>query len=360
MDNSEKHYFPGSNTSEGFYSLFQYILPIKEAKKIFYIKGGPGTGKSSCMKKIGQLFKDKGYNIEYFHCSSDNESLDALVIKELKVELLDGTAPHINDPKCPGAVGEILDFGTSLNKEGLSIEKNNILNTNKDISNTFKRSYRYLESARSIIKDWTECNKNSLNMNKLILLKNDLNSKIFNKIGHINEYKEPRHLFATAFTPNGIISYIENIIEDIDNVYVLKGDPGSGKNDTLNFLKDQCLMNGLYVEVYHDPFIPSRIEHIVIPKLNTAILSSNEINKDYVFKYSNVIDMNALISPSSLYKSYLKEDIPVFYSLIDKALKNLTNCKKLHDKLESYYINNIDFNVVNDLCNSVIRRLENY
>ena len=57
-------YFAGGNTARGFYSLFD--SNIADLDRIFILKGGPGTGKSSLMKKIGTLDSEKGYNIEYF------------------------------------------------------------------------------------------------------------------------------------------------------------------------------------------------------------------------------------------------------------------------------------------------------
>lgn len=86
--------FPGGNTSKGFYSFYRYILGQEEARRIICIKGGPGTGKSSLMKKIAQTFNEKGYDIERHHCSSDNNSLDGVVVKGLNIAILDGTAPH--------------------------------------------------------------------------------------------------------------------------------------------------------------------------------------------------------------------------------------------------------------------------
>ena len=69
----QKHYFLGGNTSKGFYSLYRSILSQDEARRIICIKGGPGTGKSSLMKKVGNLFFEKGYNVEYHHCSSGQQ-----------------------------------------------------------------------------------------------------------------------------------------------------------------------------------------------------------------------------------------------------------------------------------------------
>lgn len=86
--------FLGGNTSQGFFSYYDYILSQEEAAKIICIKGGPGVGKSTFMKKIGKEMLDRGYDVEYMHCSSDNNSLDGVVVPEIKVALLDGTAPH--------------------------------------------------------------------------------------------------------------------------------------------------------------------------------------------------------------------------------------------------------------------------
>jgi MoxR-like ATPase len=89
-----RHMFPGGNTSLGFFSYYDYILSQDEATRIICIKGGPGVGKSTFMRKIGEEMQKRGYNVEFMHCSSDNNSLDGVVIPAIKVALLDGTAPH--------------------------------------------------------------------------------------------------------------------------------------------------------------------------------------------------------------------------------------------------------------------------
>ena len=62
------HYFPGNNTPEGFFSYYSYILDQKEAKRIYCIKGGPGSGKSTFMRKIGEEFLDRGMNVDFLAC----------------------------------------------------------------------------------------------------------------------------------------------------------------------------------------------------------------------------------------------------------------------------------------------------
>ncbi|MBE3581342.1 MAG: ATPase [Thermoanaerobacteraceae bacterium] len=85
--------FPGGNTCYGFYSFYDYIIE-PDATRIFVVKGGPGVGKSTFMRKIGETMLARGFDVEFHCCSSDNNSLDAVVIPGIKVALIDGTAPH--------------------------------------------------------------------------------------------------------------------------------------------------------------------------------------------------------------------------------------------------------------------------
>jgi len=91
-----KKVFPGGNTSQGFYSFYNYILG-PEGKKMFILKGGPGVGKSTFIKQVAKVMLDKGYDLEFHYCSSDNDALDGVVIPKLKIAVIDGTAPHAAD-----------------------------------------------------------------------------------------------------------------------------------------------------------------------------------------------------------------------------------------------------------------------
>lgn len=356
MKGNIKHFFPGNNTSQGFFSFYNYILPQEKAKRIICLKGGPGTGKSTLIKKVGEHFNNCGFDIEYHHCSSDDSSLDALLINNINIAILDGTSPHIVDPINPGAVDEILNLGECLNEKELTNIKTEIINTNEKISNTFKKAYSYFYAARSIHNIWSNCNLKSLNNSKINKLIEDLNLNIFKK-NRLSYLGSERHLFVTAFTPNGIITYIDDIYKNIDNLYVLNGGPGLKKTKILTSIYKEAITRGYFVEVFHDPLIPKRIEHVFIPELSTAILTSNEINKKnlpgiqiYLENFINHNNNSILI----------KEDIKNFYMLLNEGLNILKKAKILHDELEEYYNPNIDFDKLNVIEDKLIYKLKKY
>lgn len=348
--------FPGGNTSKGFYSFYRYILGQEEARRIICIKGGPGTGKSSLMKKIASHFNEKGYDIEYHHCSSDNNSLDGIVIKGLNVAILDGTAPHVVDPVNPGAVDEILNMGECWNELGFKEFRKNIIDINKEVGKTFRRAYRFIGAAKAVHDDLSNYNNEALNNGKLNKLMEDLKEKIFTTPVTGNAYE--RHLFATAFTPDGIVTFVDTILKGYEKVYVLNGGPGTGKTEVLEYLSKEALKRGLSVQFFHDPLIPERLEHIFIPELSTAIITSNEINQKK-FEGTQIYMDNLLNSHGiSKNKEEIKYDTELFYELLNKALKLISSAKLLHDQMETYYVPNMNFDKINEVTRNVIEKLE--
>ena len=94
-----RHYFPGNNTPQGFFSYYSYILGQREASRIICLKGGPGTGKSTFLKNIGRQLEKAEVGVDYLHCSADENSLDGILVPEKGIAILDGTSPHVIDPK---------------------------------------------------------------------------------------------------------------------------------------------------------------------------------------------------------------------------------------------------------------------
>ena len=68
MPGKTRHYFPGNNTPQGFFSYYGYILEQRDAEKIYCLKGGPGLGKSTFMRRIGETLVQEGEDVDFLHC----------------------------------------------------------------------------------------------------------------------------------------------------------------------------------------------------------------------------------------------------------------------------------------------------
>ena len=87
-------YFLGANSPTGFYSLYDHLLPPEQARAIYILKGGPGCGKSTLMRKVAAGGPEAGLETEYILCSGDPDSLDAVVFPDKAAAIVDGTAPQ--------------------------------------------------------------------------------------------------------------------------------------------------------------------------------------------------------------------------------------------------------------------------
>ena len=140
----EEKYFCAVNSGAGFVSYYNEL--IKKAERVFIIKGGPGTGKSSFMRKIAESAKRVEKRVVSFYCSSDPESLDAVIIGG-KTLILDGTSPHAVETVIPGARDDIIDLGAFWDSASLVVNKKRIKYLSERKKRCFKRAYLYLSAA---------------------------------------------------------------------------------------------------------------------------------------------------------------------------------------------------------------------
>lgn len=70
------------------------VPSITEGVKRYFIKGRPGTGKSTMLKKIAKAVSELGYDVELYSCGFDPDSKDMVISRELNFAIFDSTAPH--------------------------------------------------------------------------------------------------------------------------------------------------------------------------------------------------------------------------------------------------------------------------
>lgn len=74
----------------------------------YLIKGRPGSGKSTMLKKLVTAVTDRGFDVEVYHCGFDPNSLDMVIVRELGFAIFDSTKPHEYFPEREG--DEIIDM----------------------------------------------------------------------------------------------------------------------------------------------------------------------------------------------------------------------------------------------------------
>ena len=92
-------FFVGANSGDGFRNLFPEMVDIEDTYDLMVLKGGPGVGKNTFMREVVRAMEAAGTAVERLWCSGDPDSLDGVVLPELRCAVVDGTSPHGSETK---------------------------------------------------------------------------------------------------------------------------------------------------------------------------------------------------------------------------------------------------------------------
>ncbi|MEG1458411.1 MAG: hypothetical protein RR056_04800 [Acetivibrio sp.] len=344
---SKRHMFPGGNTSQGFVNFFDGIFPNWEFKKKCYIlKGGPGVGKNTFMKYIGQVAEEKDLDVEYFHCASDSTSFDGVRIPDLGIAVLDGTAPHTMDPIYPGAFDQIWNLGDFLQEKKLTEKKEEIVYYNEQNQFCYKKTFGYLRAAGALENISTDIYKKSLEDTKLQThVEHLFLSPPKSVSSRISSF---RKLFYSAFTPLGLIDYAPSLPAE-DLIFYLDGPEPIG-GIYLNLALKYALNHGYHGEIFYSPLLPDQPLHLAIKDLNMYLTTKKPAVSTETILLSSFTDTSYLAREEEHLNFQRQEK----NKLLEAATSSLKESKNLHDKLEDIYHDCIDFSSVDAYCEKKI------
>lgn len=363
----QRMFYPGGNTCRGFHSFYDYII-APDATRIFVIKGGPGVGKSSFMKALGAELHAMGHNIELHWCSSDNDSLDGLVLPDYAIALLDGTSPHVVDPKNPGCVDEIVHLGDYWQEPLLVANKDRILSYNQLVARYFRLAYIRLREARSVWSELAECTTGAVSDAALFEMSRILRRLLLDSAAESDQIPaKSRHLFASAITPGGIQQKLSTLIEPDFRIIALRGLPGFGVRRLLSGLQARAADENIPAEVYHSPFDPAWPEALIFRSAKTAIVDDSGLISDYaplfaqtpaaaVYDLSDLADHTALIR----FETEIGDALNRLAICLQAAVGFIHLAKLTHDEMETCYIPAMDFSRVDEKRREILARILGY
>jgi hypothetical protein len=358
MNGNVLHFYAGGNTSQGFANLFDSSL--QGLDRLYILKGGPGTGKSTIIREIGDFINKQGFDIWLLHCASDNDSLDGLIVPALKAGIVDGTAPHVIEPKVPGAVEQYVNLGEAWDSAKLTERRAEIERIGAEIQSAYDRAYAGFAEALRIHDEWEAIYIEHMDFEKADQLTQDLKGKLFGD-GRLEKKATVYRRFLGAATPKGAADFVPNLTEGLKR-YLIKGRAGSGKSTMLKKLAAEAEARGFDAEIYHCGFDPNSLDMVVVRELGFAIFDSTAPHEYFPDRDTDeIIDMYELCIEPGTDERYASEvaDISARYKAKMKASTgHLAEAKALHDELEAIYVSAMDFRVVDRMKEQIRQELE--
>ena len=340
-------YFIGGNTKNGFVGYGDEIFAPYE--RMYIIKGGPGTGKSTFMKKVCALAEEKGYPAVKYHCSSDPTSLDAVCIDGLSLCITDGTAPHAYDGKYMGCRDNILNFGMFWNTDFLKSCFHIIKEIDTEKKNAYNALYRLLHGM------------SEANREKLTLLKECyLNDKAFKAVLRIMSNYESGECFSvshrqiTSLGMRGRVS-LNTYKALAEHKWYIYDKRGISPLVFETFLSVSRLMN-LKTYVSHDTSL--NIDGMYFPDIKLSLTLSEEdegaeigsktINTERFIGHGEYVNNRGKIR----FLSSLEQ------SIMPMCLKECDRIKNAHFALEDIYSQSMDYMSLNDYTERIIKEMK--
>lgn len=334
------NFFLGANSGEGFRNFFPQLVDLEEAHDLMILKGGPGVGKATFLKEVGRSMEQAGAVVEYLRCSGDPDSLDGLVLPELHCAIADGTAPHALEPKYPAAVDRIVNLGRFYDLTAAKAAREEVKRLIRGGQESYARAYHYLRAARQVELDAVHTVQKTFDRDRADRRLEGILSRELRRRGR--EQGRTIWRFLGSITCQGSVWRFDSVDTLCPRVYEF-ADTWELAGKLLERLRRRATDLGWDVIACAAPEEPTRLEHLLIPDLGLAFITSRP-GMDYGKKPFRRIRLDAMTAPEG--KGRLRFQARMAKLLREEAIIALREAKQIHDELEAVYNPYVDFDGV--------------
>lgn len=319
-----KRYFVNAHTAKGMIDRLHNNL--QGIENIYVIVSDSLQYSTRLFQKLMMKFTDKV--VEVLINIDDTNEIDGIIVRDASLAVI--RKQIINTP-IEHSEEFVLFNNDNERMKALSLEKQKI----------YDEAYRHFASGLKIHEQLEKIYINEMDFSKADVIIDRLINEIF---AHLRKEQYERfyvfeRFFATN-TPDGIVNFMEPIVEKINKRYFLKGRAGTGKSYLIKKILEQCHNRSIPVEIFRCSLDPGSIDMIVIGNDEFAIfdatppheLTPSRENDVLIDLYKEVVRPNTdekyvdIILP--LQKAYKEE--------MQLGLKQLTKVKRIleNDKNE--------------------------
>lgn len=355
MYTQQTHYFLGANTPDGFYSMYDELIDIMASDTLFIIKGVPGLEKSGFLMKIADKMIDNNLHVELIHCSGNPDSLDAINIPALGVAYVNSTYPHLIEAKYPAVMEQYINLCSLYDSNKIKLRKTEIAELDRECVCLYNRAFNCISAAWGVMREMSGH-----------IIDEDVYGTIHRRAKGIISREVPKagktkgktvKRFLSALTYEGLICRFDTVKSLADKIYVLDNDL-SLSHVLLSDIAEAASNAGHDIILCPSPFDPEIIEHIIIPKLSLAFVSSSRYIA-YEGDYYRHIRLDAMAEGEKLksFKTRIRFSKKIAGILIQEAADTLADARVARDKMEAIYNSYLDLDKLNSLAYAHINLL---
>lgn len=348
------NFFVGANSGDGFQNLFPQMVDIEDTYDFMVLKGGPGVGKNTFMREVGRAMEQAGTAVEYLWCSGDPDSLDGVVLPEIRCAVVDGTSPHVIEPKYPAAVDRYVDLGRFYDLTAAKAAAEEVKTHTHAYQAAYVRAYHSLKAARQVELDAVAAVRGSFDAQRAARRVDGIIQRELRQKG--GQAGKTTWRFLGSVTHRGYIWRFDSVDALCPKVYEF-ADSWELAGPALARLHAAAVEKGWDTIACPSPEEPGRIEHLLVPGLGVAFVTSRP-GMDYGKKPFRRVRLDAMAEVEG--KARLRFQNRMTALLREEGVSALKEAKANHDKLEAVYNPYVDFDGVRALAAMETGRLLSY
>ena len=350
-------FFLGANTPQGFYSLYEQEL--RSYSRLYILKGGPGCGKSTFIKAVTEALAAQGEDYEPICCSSDPDSLDGAIFPALDTAIVDGTSPHVFEPKYALSGQYYVDLSRFADLGGIYANSQEIQKLTDSYKAHYAKAYCLLNSVAPL-----EELKARLTEPAAHRIAARADGIIRRELKHADKKAIPGRSstrFLDSICHRGHLFRFERAHALCEKLYEIRSDLGTGR-ELIARLEAAALRRGFDTIRCPSPLTPDgAAAHLLIPRLGLGFLT---VPTNYSLPFppcktiiaDRTVHTKELFSQRSLLMAIHKEE----KNLLALAQSELNAAYTQHSELESCYSEHIDFSALHQYAektaNSILAR----
>ena len=248
---------------------------------------------------------------------------------------------HVVEPKLPGAVERYVNLGACYDRAGLQTIRSELTACMKGYKGCYQRAYRCLTAAAQIGEDMRAALISPAVEARLAKRTKGILAREIKKSGR--EPGKAVQRFLGAITWKGLLCNFDTVDALCRRVYELSDSYGLA-HVMLTHLAAGAMAAGYDVILCPSPMWPDRIEHLLIPGLSLAFVTSTPA-LSYGRRPYRRLRLDAMVDQEAArrLRARLRFSRKVSAALVEEAVDSLAQAKAMHDDLEGLYHPYVDF-----------------
>ena len=348
------YFFLGANSEEGFFSLYDQLLGGR-LDDLMILKGGPGCGKSTFMRRMGAAMERVGERVVYINCSGDPDSLDGVILLDRNAAIVDGTSPHVLEPTYAVASERYVDLTRFYDVDAAKSRRAEIIVLSDEYRAHYRSAYRILRAMGEVESERRAAIHAQMDFLKLRRRTNGILSRELRGEGSGSGRID--RVFLGGVTHRGEICRFDTVEALCPRIYALIDSAGLG-NEMLETIVQAAQEKKFDVIACPNPDRPQELHHVLIPEKGLAFITTNA-RIPYEGKPYRRLRLDAMAEEklTRAQKAKLRFIRRVEVLLLDEAVSALSDAKKAHDALENAYHPCVDYEGVTALAEREINRM---